>query len=132
MLVNPDLNEHFHLLTDASLGGKSATGMIGWAVVQKDKNGNWAPISFGSRILKGAEVNYPINELEQLAVIVGYRDNYHLLYGHPTSIFVDNKPSVDKSVKREEMMLGRIQALVSDTSSGVYYREGKNHQVPDF
>ena len=30
------------------------------------------------------------------------------------------------------MMLGRIQALVSDTTSGVYYREGKNHQVPDF
>ena len=69
--------------------------MIGWAVVQQGlEQGEWNPITFGSRVLDTHEQNYPIHNLEQLAIIQGYKDNYHLLYAKPTYIFCDNKPSV--------------------------------------
>ena len=132
-LLNPDFDKTFFLLTDASRGTDECSGMIGWAVVQQGTNPNdWVPITFGSRVLSKAETNYPIGQLEQLAVIEGYRDNYHILFGHPTSIFCDNKPAVDKATRLEVRMLGMIQGLVIEASSEVFYREGKNQQVPDF
>lgn len=87
-LNNPDFNKPFHLLADASKRAEEVSGMIEWALVQEGKEpGEWSPISFGSRVLSKSEQTYPINQLEQLAVIEGYRDNYFVAYGHPTTIF---------------------------------------------
>ena len=87
-VVNPDFNNNKIILTDASRGTDECSGMIRWAVVQQGvKEDDWVPITFGSRVLSKAETNYPIGQLEQLDVIEGYRHNYHILFGHPTSIF---------------------------------------------
>lgn len=123
------------MLTDASKGSKidNVSGVIEWALVQKgDKEDDWRPISFGSRVLTKTEMNYPINQLEQLAVIEGYRDKYFFTLGHPTTIFCDNKPSVANATQLEIRMLGIIQGLVNDTSCKVSYREGKENQVADY
>ena len=94
----------------------------------------YIPISipFRSLVLSKAEANYPTGQSRQLAVIEGYRDSYHILCGHPTSIFCDNKPSVEKATRLEVRMLEKIQGLVNETSSRVFYREDKNHKVTDF
>ena len=107
--------------------------MIGWAVVQKgDKPGEWLPIVFGSRTLTEAEMNYPINQLEQLAIVCGYRDCYYLLYGRSTTIFCDNKPSVHRAAKEERRFMIPIGSLLNDTRSKVEFRPGAENIVPDF
>ena len=122
-----------HLLTDASKGTQEVSGMIGWALVQSGTSeGECNPISFESRVLTKSEQNYPTNQLEQLSVIEGYRDNYFVAYGHPTTIFCDNKPSVANATQLETRMMGKTQALVNDTGATVSYRKGDEHQVSDF
>ena len=58
-----------YLICDASKGSAKYKGMIGWAVVQLGDDGEWLPIMFGSRTLTDAEMNYPIGQLEQLAIV---------------------------------------------------------------
>ena len=120
-LLNPDFSKFFYLLTDASRGTDDCSGMIWWAVAPKGaKYKEWVLIPFESRVLSKAETNYPIWKLEQLAVIEGYRDYYHILFGHPTLIFGDNTPSVEKATRLEIRMIGMIQGLVNETSSEVF------------
>ena len=75
---------------------------------------------------------FPINQLEQLAVIKGYRYNFFVAYGHPTTILCDNKPSVANAKQLETRMMGKMLALVNNTGAKVSYRKGNEHQVADF
>ena len=111
----------------------SAMVLIGWAVCQKGDNENeWFPITFGSRTIRGSEVNYPINALEQLAVVEGYKKNYHMLNGRKVYIFCDNKPSVDKAAKSEKRILNAIQDMINETSAEIIHIEGDKNELPDF
>lgn len=106
-LNNPDSKRPFFLLTDASKGGSKFQGMIAWGVMQKGGRPNqWNPIMFGGRSVRSHEENYPINQLEQAAIVEGYKDNYHLLFGRETYIYCDNKPSIEKAAKPEKSFLG--------------------------
>lgn len=72
------------------------------AVEQKgSKKDKWLHIIFGSRTLTDAEMNYPIRQLEQLAIVCQYRDCYHFRYGRLTTIFCDNKPSMNRGSKEK-------------------------------
>ena len=54
-------------------------------VMQKgDRPNQLNPIMFGGRSIRSHEENYPINQLEQAAIVEGYKDNYHLLFGRET------------------------------------------------
>ena len=101
-------------------------------VQQGDNVGEWLPIVFGSRVLDHHELNYPINQLEQLAIVTGYRECYYLFYGKQTIIYCDNKPSVDRATKTEQNFLSVLAALVNDTHSKVVYMPGKENGVSDF
>ena len=72
MLTRAD--KAFYIFTEALKGTEEIMGTIGWAVCQKgDEEDEWYPISFGSRTIRNAELNYPIDTLEQLAVVEGYQ-----------------------------------------------------------
>lgn len=130
---NPKADKAFYMFTDASKGTEDVVGMIGWAICQKgEKDDEWYPISFGSRTIRDAENNYPINTLEQLAITEGYKKNYHMLNGRKLYIYCDNKPSVDKAAKTEKRILNMIQELINDTSAELIYLEGEKNVVPDF
>ena len=132
-LYNPDPNKRMYLIADASKGSSKVKGMIGWAVVQKgSKNGDWLPIVFGSRTLSEAEMNYLINQLEQLAIVCGYRDCYYLLYGRQTTIFCDNKPSVHRAAKEERRFMIPLGSLINDTRAKVEFWPGNENTVPNF
>lgn len=70
---NPRADKPFYMFTDVSKETEEILRMIGWAICQKgNEEDEWYPISFGSRTIRKVELNYPINTLEQLAVVEGY------------------------------------------------------------
>ena len=132
-LNNPDPTKAFFLFTDASKGGAKFQGMIAWGVMQKgERNNQWNPIMFGGRSIRSHEENYPINQLEQAAIVEGYKDNYHLLFGRETYIYCDNKPSIERAAKTEKSFFGILQDLISQTNSKVYYLPGNKQIMADF
>ncbi|RZD33053.1 MAG: hypothetical protein CXT75_12100 [Methanobacteriota archaeon] len=107
--------------------------MVGWAMVQKgEKSEELWPITFRSKVLDEAEINYPIGQLEQLAIVLGYRDNYYLLHGFHTIIYCDNKPSVDRATKTENNFITILGDLVNCTRAKVEFRPGKEMGCSDF
>ena len=62
VLAYPDPNKEYLLKTDASKLGQGAV------LSQKQANGRYHPVAFGSRALHGAEVNYHSIKLEFLAI----------------------------------------------------------------
>ncbi|KIK13097.1 hypothetical protein PISMIDRAFT_18236 [Pisolithus microcarpus 441] len=87
VLSIPDPTKPFALFTDAS---QSATGVV---LAQKGKDDEWHPCSYLSESLKGAEKNYPVYDLEFLAVIRALKAFRHYLISPvaPTVIFTDHK-----------------------------------------
>jgi len=63
LLIHPDFNKQFILQTDASVDG------IGAVLSQIGPDNQEHPIAYASRSLKSAERNYPIIEMESLAVV---------------------------------------------------------------
>ena len=62
VLAYPDLNKEYLLKMDASKLG------LGAVLSQKQSNGRYHPVAFGSRALHGAEVNYHSTKLKFLAM----------------------------------------------------------------
>ena len=58
---------------------------------QETEEGLWVPISFASRFLKTAELNYSTNELELLAVIWACENFRTYLLGNKFEILTDHK-----------------------------------------
>ena len=58
----PDPNKEYLLETDASKLG------LGAVLSQKWSDGRYHPMAFGSRVLRGVEVNYHSTKLEFLAM----------------------------------------------------------------
>ena len=70
ILAYPDTNKEFILTTDAS--GQA----LGYILSQKDNEENERVIAYGGRALRKSERNYPITELEGLAIVEGIKA-YH-------------------------------------------------------
>ena len=97
-----------------------------------DRPNQWNPIMFGGRSIRSREENYTINQLEQAAIVEGYKDNYHLLFSRETYIYCDNKPSIERAAKTEKSFFGILQDLISQTNSRVYYLPGNKQIMADF
>ena len=82
VLAYPDPSKEYLLETDASKLG------LGSVLSQKQSDGRYHPIAFGSRALHGAEVNYYSTKLEFLAMKWLIE---HLL-GHCFKVRTDNNP----------------------------------------
>jgi transposase InsO family protein len=67
VLAYPDTKRQFIITADAS------TFAIGYILSQKDQDNKERVIEYGGRALRQAEKNYPIRELEALAILEGVR-----------------------------------------------------------
>ncbi|KIK14956.1 hypothetical protein PISMIDRAFT_116053, partial [Pisolithus microcarpus 441] len=87
VLSIPDPSKPFTLFTDAL---QLATGAV---LAQKGEDNEWHPCSYLSESLKGAEKNYPMYDLEFLAVICAIKAFRHYLISPvaPTIVFTDHK-----------------------------------------
>ena len=86
MLVHPNFSLPFQLETDAS--GHS----LGAVLSQIQPDGAVRPVAYASRSLHGAEVNYPVTELEALGVVWAVQQFRHYLYGRQCTVITDHQP----------------------------------------
>ena len=87
VLVFPDFNKPFLLETDASKEG------LGVVLSQKQDDGCYHPVAFGSRTLTSSEQNYHSSKLEFLALKWSITEHFkeYLAYA-PFTVHMDNNP----------------------------------------
>ena len=87
VLVFPDFNKPFLLETDASKEG------LGVVLSQKQDDGRYHPVAFGSRTLTHLEQNYHSSKLEFLALKWSVTKHFkdYLAYA-PFTVRTDNNP----------------------------------------
>ena len=84
VLVYPDFDRDFVLETDASILG------LGAILSQVQDDGKLHPLAYASRSLSKSEKNYPVTELETLAVVWGITHFRYYLYGHQVTVYTDH------------------------------------------
>lgn len=84
ILQHPDYEKEFLVITDASGNG------LGAVLSQKDSDGKEYVVAYASRGLRGAEVNYPITELECLAVVWAIQHFHKYLIGRTFKVITDH------------------------------------------
>jgi len=86
-LCIPLPQDKYSLVTDAS-------GLGIGGVLQVWRKGEWEPVAFFSRQLRGAKQRYSATEIETLAVVESIQHFSYYLYGHNFTVFTDHRPLV--------------------------------------
>ena len=87
VLAFADFEKEFQLETDASSEG------LGAIFSQKQPDGKWHPVTFGSRELKGGEAKYDSSKLEFLALKWAITEQFReYLQYRPFTMLTDNNP----------------------------------------
>ena len=86
VLAYPDPNKEYLLETDASKLG------LGAVLSQKQSDGRYHPVAFGSQALRGAEHKYHSTKLEFLAMKWGIHHFKTYLLGRQFKVMMDNNP----------------------------------------
>ena len=87
VLAFADFEKEFQLETDVSSEG------LGAVLSQKQKDGKWHPVTFGSRELKGGEAKYHSSKLEFLALKWAITEQFReYLQYRPFTVLTDNNP----------------------------------------
>ena len=127
ILALPDHSKTFHVVCDAS---KFA---IGCALMQFDDEGHERVISYQSRQLKPAEMNYPVHDKELLAMkyaLVKFR--IYLMGQERFAIYTDHASlrTATKSPHLSQRM-ARWLSFFSEYNFVVHYKPGKNNILAD-
>ena len=126
VLAYPDPSKEYLLDTDASKLG------LGAALSQKQLDGRYHPVAFGSRALHGGEVNYHSTKLEFLAMKWSIKHSQTYLLGHPFKVYMDNNlltyfltsPNMDATKQRWINELAKYDFSLK-------YQKEKNNTVAD-
>ncbi|XP_037773349.1 uncharacterized protein LOC119569109 [Penaeus monodon] len=122
----PDFKRKFVLVNDAS---KFA---LGSALQQEEDEGALRPLSYFSRQLRGAELNYSTVEREALAIVFGLKVNRTLIQGYPVEIHSDHKPLVYLFENRDGSdRLARWRMTVANFDIRLRYLPGKDNVLAD-
>ncbi len=126
-LSSPPILAHYNPKLDTELRTDASRVGIGYRLVQlQSDTEKWHTVSNGSRKLNTAEKNYPITELECLAVVVGLKKNRSYLLGLKFKIVTDHKAL--KSILEKKDPVGRIcrwiLAIAEFTGAEIVHRPG--------
>ena len=127
VLLLPNLDIPFTVTTDAS---QTAIGAVLTQLGQDD--GLSHPVAFESRKLKEAEQNYPVHELELLAIVHALRTWRVYLLGRHFQVFTDHH---SLTYLQTQPSLSKRQArwveFLQEFDFEIIYKPGKNNQVAD-
>ena len=127
VLALPDADKPFSVVCDAS------NFAIGSAVIQKDDDGIDRVISYQSRLLKAAELNYPVHDKELLSIkyaLVKFR--VHLLGTEPFVVYTDHA-SLRTAINSPHLSprMARWLTFFSEFNFKVEYKPGKTNVLAD-
>lgn len=127
VLVRPDFDKPFILVTDASRVG------LGAILTQLDEEGHEHPIQYISRGLRGPELNYGVSKLEGLAIIWSVKIFRPYLLGRKFTIITDHA-AINGLLKSQEPtgILARWIATLNEYEFEVKYRPGRVNESADF
>jgi len=129
VLMQPDFSKRFFIDCDAS-----NTGIGGVCSQQTDSNGTTVhrPVSFLSRKLTKAEVNYSTREREMLAILWCVEKLRDWLWGRPFTVYSDHKSlSWIKSAMLDHGRLSRWAFKLSAYEFDIVYKPGVENTVAD-
>ena len=125
VLAFANFEKEFQLETDASSEG------LGTMLSQKQPDGKWYPVAFGSHELKGAEAKYHSSKLEFLALKWAITEQFwEYLQYRPFTMLTDNNPFTYILMTLNLHTLGHrwVAALASYTMT-IRYLKGSNNKV---
>ena len=104
---------------------------VGAVLSQKSHNNNHLhPVAFFSRLLTGAERNYPIYDKELLAIVFALKNWCHILISSdaPFIIFSDHRNLLfQKETKKMIQKLVRWSLFLSEFSFKILYCSGSSN-----
>jgi len=125
VLIIPDLSKEFYLHTDASdfaLGG----------VLSQDHGNGLQPVSFTSRKLKSAEMNYATHEKELLAIVHALKFWRVYLRGSHIKVTSDHKSlKYFKTQKQLSQRQARWAEIFAEYDLDIDYIPGESNVVAD-
>ena len=125
VLRYPDFSRDFVLETDASRIGISA-------ILMQDTPEGRVVIGYASRVVRDAEVNYNISELECLAVVWGVKHFRPYLFGRPFSVLTDHAALTWLMNFRDPTgRLARWALYLQQYNFSIGWRPGVKHVVAD-
>lgn len=125
ILQYPDFSKEFVVTTDASQFAVGA--ILSQGPINSDK-----PISYASRTLNPAEINYSTIEKELLAIIFAVKSFRPYLFGRKFKIVTDHKPLTWLfSLKEPNSKLIRWRLLLSEYDYEIIYKKGKINSNAD-
>ncbi len=127
MLIHPQPNAPTCITTDAS---NQAVG----AVLEQFIDGQWKPISFFSRKLHQAELNYSAFDRELLAIYLAVRHFQYFLEGRSFHINTDHKPLtfvLQCAADRRSPRQARHLAFISEFTTDIRHITGRANTVAD-
>ncbi len=125
VLFVPTPSDRFILYIDAS-------GVGVGACLLADREDGEVPISFYSRQLCGAEMNYSVTKLESLAIVsaINYYDRY--LYGQTFTVVTDHKPCISLlSTSHLNKHLRHFALNLQDRNVRIIYHPGVENNNAD-
>lgn len=122
VLAFADPNKPYILHVEASLKGLGA-------VLYKEHSEGLRPVAFASRKLKTSERNYPVHQLEFLALKWAVVDKFHdYLYGAKFTVHTDNNPLTYMLSTAKLSAVGhRWLSALSTYDFDVQYRPGRHN-----
>ena len=127
VLAFANFEKEFQLETDASSEGKGAV------LSQKQSDGKWHPVAFGSRELKGGEAKYHSSKLEFLALKWAVTEQFReYLQYRPFTSLTDNNPLTYILTTLNLDALGhRLVAALASYNMTIKYLKGSDNKVAD-
>ena len=127
VLTFADFEKEFQLETDASSEG------LGAMLSQKQPDGKWHPVAFGSRELKGGEAKYHSSKLEFLALKWAIMKQFReYLQYRPFTVLTDNNPLIYILTTLNLDALGhRWVAALASYNMTIKYLKGSDNKVAD-
>ena len=127
VLVFADFKKPFRLETDASKEG------LGAVLLQESDDGQYHPVAFASRELKGGEPKYHSSKLEFLAIKWAVTEQFHeYLQYQPFTVRTDNNPLTYILTTPNLDVLGhRWVAALASYNMKLEYLKGSDNKVAD-
>ena len=127
VLAFADFEKEFQLETNAS------SEELGAVLSQKQSDGKWHPVTFGSRELKGGEAKYHSSKLEFLALKWAITEQFReYLQYRPFTVLTDNNPLTYILTTPNMDALGhRWVAALASYNMTIKYLKGSDNKVAD-